>query len=328
MSRLFRSRVLALVVALAALVTLSTQRPSPANAAALTGVGWAVSNSQVSATSITYSWQFTPATTATLASITMTVPAGTAGTPAIALVYGIGVGSVGMSGTTVTYTVTTPASVTSGTPIYVELSGFTNTGTAGDYTSDVTTKTAVPADVDTGTSQTVTFGATTTSATVVVSKSMTVTNDTTAFQFLMDPGVTALSDLSKDVTLNVKTNAGSGYSLNVKAGLLTNGGLTIPVASAGIATGVASGSFAANTFGYKMTATAGNASGVAVQGAGLSVSGNYVGYTSLGETAATATGPTGATGDTIVLGNRVKVNYDTSGGVYTTTITYTVTPSY
>jgi hypothetical protein len=327
MTRLVRSRVLALFVALAVLATLSTQRPSPANAAALTGVGWAVSNSQISATSITYSWQFTPATTATLSSITMTVPAGTAGTPAIAANYGIGAGSVGMSGTTVTYTVTTPASVSSGTPVYIELSGFTNTGTAGSYTSVVTTDNG--AAVDTGTSPSVTFGATTTTATVVVSKSMTVTNDTTAFQLLMDPGVAALSDLNKVVTLNVKTNAGSGYSLNVKAGLLTNvGGKTIPVASTGIGVGVASGSFAANTFGYTMTATAGNASGVAVQGAGLSVSGNYVGYTNGGETAASATGPTGAAGDTIVLTNRVKINYDTPGGVHTTTITYTVTPSY
>jgi hypothetical protein len=326
MTRLVRSRVFALFVALAALATLSTQRPSLANAAALGGVGWAVSNSQISATSITYSWQFTPATTATLSSITMTVPAGTAGTPAIAANYGIGAGSVGMSGATVTYTVTTPASVSSGTPIYIELSAFTNTGTAGSYTSAVTTDNG--AAVDTGTSPSVTFGATTTSATVVVSKSMTVTNDTTAFQLLMDPGVAAISDLNKDVTLNVKTNAGNGYSLNVKAGVLTNGGLTIPAASNGIGSGVASGSFAANTFGYTMTATAGNASGVAVQGAGLSVSGNYVGYTNGGETAASATAPTGAAGDTIVLSNRVKISYDTPGGVYTTTITYTVTPSY
>ncbi len=326
MTRLFRSRVFTLFVALAVLATLSTQRPSSTNAAALTGVGWAASNAQISATSITYSWQFTPATTATLSSVTLTVPTGTAGTPAIAANYGIGAGSVGLSGTTVTYTITTPVSLTSATPIYIELSGFTNTGTAGSYTSVVTTSNG--SSVDTGTSQSVTFGATTTAATVVVSKSMTVTNDTTAFTLLMDPGVTALADLNKDVTLNVKTNAGSGYGLSVKAGLLTSGGETIPVASPGIATGVATGSFAANTFGYKMTATAGNASGLAVQGAGLSVANNYVGYTTAGETAASATGPTGASGDTIVLNNRVKISYDTSGGVYTSTITYTVTPSY
>src|SRR3990172_8469066 len=105
MTRLFHSKVLALLVALAVLATLSIQRPSQANAAALTNVGWAVSNSQVSATGITYSWQFTPATTATLSSITMTVAAGTAGTPAIAAAYGIRAGSGGMSGTTLTYTV-------------------------------------------------------------------------------------------------------------------------------------------------------------------------------------------------------------------------------
>jgi hypothetical protein len=223
--------------------------------------------------------------------------------------------------------VTAPASVASGTPIYIELSGFTNTNTAASYTSDIATVDGV-GSVDTGTSLAVSFGANATAATVVVAKSMTVTNDTPAFTLLMDPGVNALSDLNKNVTLNVKTNAGSGYTINVKAGLLTSGGFNIPAISAGIGTGVATGSFTPNTSGYKMDVTAGNASGIAVQGAGLSVPNNYVGYTALGEDAAAATGPTGASGDTIVLNNRVSINYDTPGGVYTSTITYTVTPSY
>lgn len=321
------SRGLTLLVGLAVLALLTLQPAAPARAAALTNVAWSVSNSQTSSTSAIYSWQFTPATTATLASVTLTVPTGTAGTPAIAANYGIGAGSVGMAGTTVTYTITTPASVASGTPIYIELSGFTNTGTAANYTSVITTVDG-SGSVDTGTSAAVTFGANTTAATVVVAKSMTVTNDTAAFTMLMDPGVSALADLNRSVTLNVKTNAGNGYTLNVRAGLLTSGGLTIPAISAGIGTGVATGSFTPNTFGYKMSATAGNASGVTVQGAGLSVANNYVGYTVGGQNAAAATGPTGASGDTFVLNNRVAINYDTPGGTYTSTITYTVTPSY
>jgi hypothetical protein len=327
MRTFIRFRGLALVAGLAVLALVAVRPPSSARAASLTAVAWSVSNSQTSAASTTYSWQFTPATAATLASITMTVPAGTAGTPAIAANYGIGAGSVGRSGTTVTYTVSSPASVGSGTPIYIELSGFTNTSTAGDYTSVVTTVDG-SGPVDSATSPAVSFGANSTSATVVVAKSMTVTNDTAAFTLLMDPGVVALSDLDKVVTLNVKTNTGNGYTLNVKAGLLTSGSLTIPAISAGVGTGVATGSFTPNTFGFKMSATAGNASGVAVQGAGLSVADNYVGYTAGGEDVAIATGPTGASGDTIVLDNRVAINYDTPGGVYTSTITYTVTPSY
>ena len=329
MTRLIRSKGLALTLALVALAILSSQRPAPANAASLVNVSWAVSDSQISATNVTYAWQFTPATTATLTSVTLTVPAGTPVlTPTISAVYGLSAGSVGpISGTTVTYTITTPASVTSGTPIYIELGGFTNTSTVGSDTSVVTTVDG-GGNVDTGTSPNVAFGVTSTVVTVAVSKSMSVTNDTSAFQLLMDPGVPALADLNKDVTLNVKTNAGNGYTLNVKAALLTVGGLTIPASSAGIASGVASGSFAPNSFGYAMTATAGHASGIAVQGSGLSVAGDYVGYTVGGETAASATGPTGDSGDTIVLNNRVKINYDTPGGVYSTTITYLVTPSY
>jgi hypothetical protein len=327
MTTFIRSRGLAVLLGLAVLALLTIQQPSAAHAASLTDVGLSVSNSQISSANAVYSWEFTPATTATLESITMTVPVNTAGTLAIAANYGIGAGSVGLSGTTVTYTVTTPASVSSGTPIYIELSGLTNTDTPGDYTSDVTTIDGV-GTVDTGTSPAVSFGANSTSATVVVAKSMTITNDTPAFTLLMDPGVAALSDLNKNVTLNVKTNAGNGYTLNVKAGLLTSGALTIPAISAGIGTGIATASFTPNTFGYKMSATEGHASGIAVQGTGLSVADNYVGYTAGGEDAAAATGPTGAAGDTIVLNNRVAINYDTPGGVYASTITYTVTPSY
>src|SRR5437763_15039476 len=113
---------------------------SAAQAAALTNLSWTVTNNQVSATSVTYSYSFKTATTGTIKSITFAVSgAGLAGTPAIARNFGIGAGTVARSGQTITYTVTSAVSVQAGIPIYLEFSALTNSGTAGSYTTTVTT---------------------------------------------------------------------------------------------------------------------------------------------------------------------------------------------
>src|ERR1700730_18212495 len=100
---------------------------APAHAAALTNLNWSVSNNQVSATAVTYSYSFKTATTGTIKTITFAVSgAGLGGTPAIVKNYGIPAGSVGIAGPTITYTVTTPVSVWANIPIYLEFSGLTN----------------------------------------------------------------------------------------------------------------------------------------------------------------------------------------------------------
>ena len=302
---------------------------APAGAATLTNPSWAVSNSQTGATSVTYTYQFTTATAGTVASVTMTVPSGTAGTPAVAANYGIGAGTIALSGTTLTYTVTSPVSIASGIPIYVSVSGMTNTSTAGSYTSTITTQTSVPATIDSATTASVTFGSSNTAVTVAVAKSLTFTNDTPSFTLLMDPSLAALSDETKTVTLTVKSNAGSGYTLAVLDTGLKVGSYQIPAVSSGTSVGVASGSFGANKFGYSETVTPGGASGAAAQGA-LATAGNYVGYitTAGGQNAVSAPGPTGNTADSIAITNRVKIDYTTPAGTYADTVSYVVTPSY
>ncbi|HLK44492.1 MAG TPA: hypothetical protein VKT18_00825, partial [Acidimicrobiales bacterium] len=54
----------------------------------------------------------------------------------------------------------------------------------------------------------------------------------------------------------------------------------------------------------------------------------YAGYTAGGETIATHAIATGATPDTIAITNRVAINYGVPAGVYSDTVTYTVTPNY
>jgi len=298
---------------------------SPASAGVPTNMSWTVSNNQVGATAVFYAYSFKTATAGTIKTITFTVSgAGLAGAPAISKAYGIGAGTVARAGQTITYTVTSPVAVAAGIPIYIELSGLTNTSTAGSYTTVITTQTAAPATIDTGTTPAVTMAANNTAVTVTLAKSLTFTVDTTAFELDMDPSLPALADQSATVGLTVQTNANSGYTLAVAdsaAGLqsASTGNPTIAKVSTGKATSLAWPG--APKWGYTVTGT-----GATIDPA---FSGSkYAGYTSAGETIATRAGATGGTADTISIANRVAIDYSVGSGAYTDTVTYTVTPNY
>ena len=238
--------------------------------------------------------------------------------------YGIGAGTVARSGQTITYTVTSAVSVSAGIPIYIELTGMTNSSTAGSYTTAITTLSATPATIDSGTSPAVTLAASNTAATVAIAKSLTFTVDTTAFELDMDPSLGALADQSATVGLTVQTNANSGYTLavNDSATGLQSSGTGNPVI-AKVSTGKATSVTwpGAPKWGYTVTGT-----GATIDSA---FSGSkYAGYTSGGETIATRSGSTGGSADTITITNRVAIDYSVASGIYTDTVTYTVTPNY
>ena len=296
-----------------------------ARAAALTNMSWSVSNNQVSATNVSYSYSFKTATAGTIGKITFVVSgANLGGTPTITQAYGIGAGTVARVGQTITYTVTTPVAVAAGIPIYIELGALTNGSPAGSYTTAITTQTSLSATIDSGTPAAVTLAANNTAVTVNLAKSLTFTVDTTAFELDMDPSLGALADQSATVGLTVQTNANSGYTLAVNdnaTGLQSSGtgNPVIPKVSTGKATSVAWPG--APAWGYTVTGT-----GATVDSA---FSGSkYAGYTSGGETIATRSGSTGGSADTISIANRVAINYTSASGVYSDTVTYTVTPNY
>ena len=94
-------RRLAPVIAGAALLAacLLALWASPAKAAALTNTSWTVSNNQVSATGVSYSYSFKTATAGTIKTITFAVSgAGLGGAPTITRAYGIGAGTVARVG--------------------------------------------------------------------------------------------------------------------------------------------------------------------------------------------------------------------------------------
>ena len=320
-----RWRILLLVSATVVAASFCAFFASPASAGTPTNMSWTVSNNQVGATSVKYSYSFTTATAGTIKSLTFVVSgAGLAGTPTISRNYGIGAGTVARSGQTITYTVTTAVAVAAGIPIYIEFSGLTNSATAGSYTTVITTQTSVPATIDTGTSPAVTLAATNTAVTVTIAQSLTFTINNTAFELDLDPSLAALADQTATVGLTVQTNANSGYTLAVNdstTGLQSSatGNPVIADVSAGKATSVTWPG--APKFGYTVTST-GATTDAAFTGS------KYAGYTSGGETIATRAGTTGGTADVISIATRVAIDYSVASGVYTDTLTFTVTPNY
>jgi hypothetical protein len=188
-----------------------------AAADSLASVTWSVSNAQTAQSTVAYSFGMKTTATGTIESVTVALPNGTSGNPGVSAVYGIGAGAVSIAGTTVTYTVATPASVPSGTSISLTFTGLKNTATAATYTSAVTIQMSAPATVERARSNAVTFGSSSTGITVVVGQTITFTEDTRALPIALDPhrrfGV---------VRLAVQTNDLNGYALYA-----FNGGYTV-----------------------------------------------------------------------------------------------------
>ncbi|MCW2527136.1 MAG: dystroglycan-type cadherin-like domain repeat protein [Pseudonocardiales bacterium] len=100
---------------------------------------WTVSSTAANATGATYTAAFTTGSSATISSVTFSVPPGTAGAPVLGPVSGLGAGTISFAGNVMTYTVTTPAFVNSGTVISIRVTGLTNTSVSGAYTSQFVT---------------------------------------------------------------------------------------------------------------------------------------------------------------------------------------------
>jgi len=253
-------RVTAVLSIMALATSIAVLTAPTASAAALTNTTWSVSNNQVSATAVTYSYSFKTATAGTIKTITFVVSgAGLAGAPVIVKNYGISAGTVARAGQTITYTVTAAAAIPINIPIYIELSGMTNSSTIGAYTTAITTNTVTPTVIDGPTNtNAVNLAGSNTAVTVTIAKSATFTIDTAAFTLAMDPSLPALADQSQTVGLTVLTNANSGYTLTVgdlATGLQSSSTGNPFIADVSAGKGAALAWPGANKFGYTVTAT-------------------------------------------------------------------------
>jgi hypothetical protein len=149
---------LAAVALLAACGLVSLMGPAPqAVAAPLGNAAWSVSMTTTGAAGVAYAYTFTVATTSPLSSVTMTLPSGTGGSPAVGTVSPASMagGTASSSAGTLTYSFAA-VTVASGTAVSIHVNGITNTGSAGGYTSTITTLNGA-SQVDAGPTGTVTL---------------------------------------------------------------------------------------------------------------------------------------------------------------------------
>ena len=187
----------------------------------LTQLGWVVSDSTPAAAGVNYTFTFTTGSSSVLDSVTTTVPAGTGGSPVVGTVTPPAAdgGSVSLSGGTLTYSFT-PGTVIAGTAVSIEITGLTNTSTAGSYTSVITTQDAGSA-VDSGTTPGVSFPGTLTLASPSSLAWAAEENGTNQ---------SSVDEVPADQKLTVNDSSGttSGWDVTVSATTFSSGSQILP----------------------------------------------------------------------------------------------------
>jgi sugar lactone lactonase YvrE len=287
---------------------------------ATTMAGWWVSSYLQSAANVSYAYDLTTVTAATVGSVVATVPSGVAGTPTVSAVYGVPAGgTVARSGTTITYTLPAPVAVPAGVHLYLRFGGLTNPSTsvgAGGVSTVDNTGTVVDSagtnSISFTTSGTAYSPATPRTAALSPPASVTLT---------LSPAGAGQADRTVVRSWSIVSTAPKGYTLTQQSsGFTSTDGALSPI-STGTATAVTSASVPVNTFGYMVTMT--SSSGTVV---GALAGSKYAGFSATPEQIVGAT--VAAPADTVNLTMRGKINYLTRPGTYTGTVTYTLTPSY
>ncbi len=188
---------------------------------ALVNPAWSASSTTTGASGASYTYSFTTGTTSLLSSVTMTVPAGTAGSPTVGAVTPSALatgGSVALSDTTLTYSFT-PASIIAGTAVSIQINGLTNTATVGTYTSALTTQSGTGV-VDAGTTPSITF-----SGILTLTSPSTLTWAATLNG--TDQSVVDTVPAHQQLTVADTTASGAGWHVTVSATTLINGSHTL-----------------------------------------------------------------------------------------------------
>ena len=179
----------------------------------LTGLSWSASDTAVGATGAAYTFGFTTTTAKQLTSVTMSVPPGTSGTPAVGAVsanpgysFTLASPTVTLSGTTLTFSFT-PMYVPASTVVSIEITGLANTSTAGSYASAIVTITdqSPAGPLDSGTTPAVNF--TSTTLTGLSWYATSTSTGATGVNYSYSFGISATSTVSK-VTMSVPPGTG------------------------------------------------------------------------------------------------------------------------
>ncbi len=211
-------------------VDTGTTGPVSFTLTALTGPGWSVSPAAtVGATSVDYTYTFT--TTGLISSVTMTVPPGTTGSPAVVAVSPSALtgGTVALSGTTLTYSGTFLTLGILGTAVSIEIGGLTNTAAAGVYTSEIVTETTGAA-VASGVTAGVTFtGPLSLTAPGSLAWAVTLNG--------VNQSVADTTAGDEQLAVSDETLTGFGWDVTISATTFTNGSHTLPDTGTFVLTG-------------------------------------------------------------------------------------------
>jgi hypothetical protein len=193
-------------------------------AAALTSPAWSVSSTAVGATGVTYTYTFTTpaAVLGTLTSVTMTLPPGTGGTPALGTVTPGGLlgGSLAHpTATTLTYSGLSLV-LLGATSVSIQVTGLTNTSTAGSYTSEISV---------TGLLAPLLYSGITPAVSLTGPLSLTSPGSLSWAATLNGANQSAFDTSSGDqrFSLDDETNTGAGWHITVAATTFTTGARTL-----------------------------------------------------------------------------------------------------
>jgi hypothetical protein len=222
-----------------------TTGPVTFTTAGLTGIGWAASSTAVGATGVTYTFTFTTpgALLSAVTGATITVPPGTSGTPGLGTVTPGGLlgQAISRSGNTLTFS-TLSLGLIGPISFSIQVTGLTNTATAGSYTSQIVSQGQVASGITPALSFT---GPLTLTAPGSLSWAATLTGTS---QAVVDP-----SGPDQQFTVNDETATGpttaAGWHITVAATTFTStvGAHTLPSA----------GTLVLNGSAASVTATAG-----------------------------------------------------------------------
>ncbi|GLZ00202.1 NHL repeat-containing protein [Actinoplanes sp. NBRC 103695] len=285
---------------------------------ATTMATWWVSSYVQSATNVSYAYDLTTVTAATLGSIAVTIPTGSGGTPTVSAAYGVPAGgSVVRSGTTVTYTLPAPLDVPVGVHIYLRFAGLSNPAT-GVQAGGVSTISNVGAVVDSAGTNSISFATSGTAYSPGTPRVATLSQPA-ALTVSVSPVSAAQSDRTSASAWSIVSTAPRGYTLTVQSSGFSGTEGTLTPISTGIATAVTSGTIPVNRFGYAVSM-----SGTGTVNGTLGT--KWAGFSSTPEQIVSAA--TAAPADTITLSMRAEIDYLMKAGTYTGTVTYTLTPTY
>lgn len=313
------TKALGIMVTLAMLVTGLSLSAAPAMAGTLTERSAQLSTAAASASSsATVSFKVT--TTGTIATVDIALPQFAGTEPTVSGVSGLSAGTIDDSGTgasyKVTYTVTTPASVSASTTISMTVGGLTNPSSTGNQTVTITTKTSAPATIDSGTTLVTIVTNAAMSVSATVTEALTASIGTGSISLTVDPSATAF-ELASGYTVSVASNAKNGVTTKVSiTGELTGTAYSATTISATTGTFASpdssTGKPPVNTWGINADGTSNTWAGPTT--GGVTVSG------------LTTASPTNAVNQSHVIG--IFVDYTTAADTYTTTLKYVFTPNF